>query len=73
MTGPPAGLTRVTVNLIPRAVAVLDEEQERSGQGKTDTINRALQLWGWWQRTVADGGTVQVARADGSLVEVQIF
>lgn len=37
-------LTRITVNLTPRAAAALDRAAERDDMTKTDTINRALIL-----------------------------
>lgn len=38
-------LTKVTVNLTPRAVEALDAASERTRDSKTDTINRALQVY----------------------------
>lgn len=35
-------LTRITVNLTPRAIGVLNAIMARTGDSKTDTINRAL-------------------------------
>lgn len=38
-------LTRVTVNLTPRAVEALDVVRIRTGVGKTDVINGALTVY----------------------------
>jgi hypothetical protein len=38
-------LTKVTVNLTPRAVAALGTACDRTKDSKTDTINRALQVY----------------------------
>jgi hypothetical protein len=38
-------LTKLTVNLIPAAVDALTAAAERCGHSRTDTVNRALQLY----------------------------
>jgi hypothetical protein len=38
-------LMKVTVNLIPRAVEALEAASARTKDSKTDTINRALQVY----------------------------
>lgn len=40
-----AGLTRLTVNLVPRALAALDLAAEHTGDSRTDIVNRALQVY----------------------------
>lgn len=48
MTAPtvdPATLTKVIVNCTPRAMAALDRVTDLTDDSKTDTINRALQLY----------------------------
>lgn len=47
MVAAPGGgqLQRVTVNLIPRALGALHATMTRTGDSKTDTINRALQVY----------------------------
>lgn len=40
-----AGLTKLTVNLIPAAMEALNNTAERLGDTRTDTVNRALQLY----------------------------
>ena len=41
----PEDLTRLTVNLTPRAAAAMDAAAERLGDTKTDTVNRALIIY----------------------------
>ena len=53
-------LERVTVNLTPRASRALESVTVLTGDSKTDTINRALQIYAFLEETVAKGGTVVV-------------
>lgn len=56
-------MQRVTVNLVPRAADALDAAAERTGDNKTDVINRALGVW----VVVLDA----LERSDGRLTVVQ--
>jgi hypothetical protein len=56
-------LHRVTVNLTPRSVEALAEACKLSGDSKTDTINRAIQVSAYLQGIVDSGGALYV-RAD---------
>lgn len=58
-------LERVTVNLIPQASRALAAAVERTGHSKTDTVNRAIQLYDFIVKTQADGNDV-LLRAPGS-------
>ncbi|WP_106399484.1 ribbon-helix-helix domain-containing protein [Actinocorallia populi] len=51
---------RITVNLTPKTTLALDELVKRSGDTKTDTINRALQLYEFLDGVIRDGGKVYV-------------
>ncbi|MFB6392695.1 hypothetical protein [Polymorphospora lycopeni] len=42
---PPDNLTKLTVNLIPSAVAALDTAATRSGDNRTDSLTRAIQVY----------------------------
>lgn len=69
-----ADLTRVTVNLIPRAVKALDSIAGRQGDTRTDSVNRALIGWD----AVLDlmergGGKLTVAHADGTTETVRLL
>lgn len=39
--------TRVTVNLVPRSVAAMNAASEINGDNRTDSINRALQVYAY--------------------------
>lgn len=41
----PTNLTKVTVNLVPRAVTAMEAACTSTKDSKTDTINRALQVY----------------------------
>ncbi len=56
----PSGLTRVTVNLTPRASQALDHATGLTGDSKTDTINRALQFYLMLVEEERKGGNVYV-------------
>jgi hypothetical protein len=71
---PGGGLTRVTVNLTPQAVQALDGLTSRTGYSKTDTINRALQVYMVVQQMLDNGGGhLTVQHIDGSLERVHII
>jgi hypothetical protein len=65
--GPPAkhgsggsGPERVTVNLIPRAAQALHEVSDLTGDSKTDSINRALQVYNYLMTITESGGEILV-------------
>ena len=66
-------LTKVTVNLIPRAVNALEEVSATTGETKTESINRAVQLYAWVHKMLDDGESVQVVSRDGTVRVIQIF
>jgi len=67
-------LTKVTVNLIPRAVTALEEVAEITHDTKTESINRALQLYAWAQKMIESGHSLCVVGPDGKTVtQVQLF
>ena len=67
------GLTKVTVNLVPRASVALDEASAITGDTKTETINRALQLYAWMQKMIDEGNQLVVINADGNKQEIKLF
>lgn len=78
-TEPPAGsgggngLTRVTVNLNRQAVQALEVVSEATGYSKTDTINRALQVYAIVQEIMQrNGGTLHIKHDDGALERIHI-
>ncbi|MFF5115017.1 hypothetical protein [Streptosporangium sp. NPDC000509] len=56
-------LERVTVNLTPRSSRALEEAVEITGDTKTDTINRALQVYSYLERVLQNGGNIYVQEA----------
>ncbi|MEV4123364.1 hypothetical protein [Micromonospora sp. NPDC049645] len=77
--GPPTtrgnggSLTKVTVNLLPRTMAALEEVSESTGDNKTETINRAVQLYAWVQRMIDAGESLRVVSPDGQTREIHMF
>jgi hypothetical protein len=64
---------RVTVNLTPRAVRAMNNLVSWTGYTKTDTINRALQIYEFVQQIVENGGTLHVRRSEGAEPERLTF
>lgn len=72
-SGGGGGLTRVTVNLNRHAVQALEAVSAATGYSKTDTINRALQVYAIVQEIMErDGGALQVRHDDGELERIHI-
>jgi hypothetical protein len=63
------GLERITVNLTSRSSAALVLAVELSGDTKTDTINRALQIYAYLEQVIRDGGSVHVREQNGAELE----
>lgn len=59
------GSGRVTVNLSPRASEALEQLSRMTGESKTDSINKALQLFAYVQQVQSDNGAIYV-REPGS-------
>jgi hypothetical protein len=67
-------LERVTVNLIPRASRALQAVSELTGDTKTDSINRAIQIYAYLEEVAARGGTIHVREsADAEAEKLKIF
>jgi hypothetical protein len=68
-------LERVTVNLIGRASRALEIATELTGDSKTDTINRALQIYAYMEQVTARGGSIYVREAadDSELKRLKVF
>lgn len=55
MTTTPTDLTKVSFNAMPRTVIALESAAERAGINRTDTLNRAVQVYAfaiglsWWR------------------------
>ena len=55
-------LTKLTVNLTPRAVVALDAASATEGLSGTDVVNRALQFWAVVVDERAKGSEVHLVR-----------
>jgi len=67
-------LERVTVNLTARSSRALELATELTGDTKTDTINRALQIYAFLEQICARGGSIYAREsADSELERIKIF
>jgi hypothetical protein len=67
-------LERITVNLTGRASRALELATELTGDTKTDTVNRALQVYAYMEQVTARGGSVYVREAaDSELERLKVF
>ena len=67
-------LERVTVNLTARSSRALEVVTDLTGDTKTDTINRALQIYAFLEQICAGGGSIYAREsADGELERIKIF
>lgn len=64
---------RVTVNLTPRAWHALEATVQRTGDTKTETINRALQVYNYLDELMHSGGAVYVQDPNGKPERLKIF
>jgi hypothetical protein len=48
-------LTKLTVNITPRATAALDEAAEINAETKTNAVNRAIQAYAFLTRMMEEG------------------
>ena len=62
-------LERVTVNLTARASTALELATKLTGDSKTDTINRALQVYALIEQITAKGGSIYIREASDSELE----
>src|SRR5215475_7010303 len=60
---------RLTVNLTTRSSQALDDAVQLTGDTKTDTINKALQLWAHLQHLINAGGAVYFRETKGDDLE----
>lgn len=65
----PSPLERITLNLTPRSQQALAEAVERSGDNKTDVVNRALQLYNYLEDLWRHDGAVYVRQGHGGELE----
>lgn len=69
-----SALERINVNLVPRASQALGQIAALTGDTKTDSINRALQVYAYIEQIIHDGGAVFVQGADDAAPQrIKIF
>jgi hypothetical protein len=56
-------LRRITVNLTPRAWEALEQAVKLTGDSKTDTLNRAIQVYAYLMNITQNDGAVYVRDA----------
>jgi len=65
---------RVTVNVTGRAFGALSLAADLTGDTRTDTLNRALQVYAYLEQVTSRGGSVYVREAADSEMELlEIF
>ncbi|MEV6013390.1 hypothetical protein AB0M29_42395 [Streptomyces sp. NPDC051976] len=65
---------RVTVNLSARSSAALETASGLSGDTKTDTINRAIQVYAYLEEMASRGGELYVQEpGEASPVRLRFF
>jgi hypothetical protein len=52
--------TKVSANLVPRAVAALDLASEITGDSRTDVLNRAVQVYAYLVGMLEEGKHISV-------------
>jgi hypothetical protein len=69
-----SSLERVTVNLSQRTSEAMEQLAGMTGESKTDTINKALQVFAYLQQLQGNGGAVYVREPGSKEVErLKIF
>jgi hypothetical protein len=66
-------LTRLSVNLTPRADAALELAVQLTGDSKTDTVNRALQFYAWMEHGKSEGKSFYIKDENGNMSRIEIF
>lgn len=67
-------LTKLTVNLVARAVAALDDVALLTGDTKTDSVNRAIQVYAFLEREQrTQGKRIFLIDDDNKMERVQLL
>ncbi len=59
------GLTKFTINLVRRAVRALEIATETTGDNRTDTFNRAIQVYAHIVKAEKEGKAIYLVGPDG--------
>ena len=62
-------LERVTVNLVARASQALQRVSDITGDSKTDSINRAIQIYAYLEDITSRGGSIYVRESANSEIQ----
>lgn len=65
-------LTRITINLIPGAASALEEVSAAENLSRTDTVNRAIQVYEFIVKQKMFGKELLLRAEDGSVERVHI-
>lgn len=68
-SGGGGSLERVTVNLTARASRALQQLSDLTDDTKTDSINRAIQIYAYLEEITSRGGTIYVKDSGSDQVE----
>ena len=63
-------MERVTVNLVARASRALQLVSDLTGDTKTDSINRAIQVYAYLEEIVSNGGDIYVRESKDSELQL---
>jgi|SRR5260370_42305593 len=63
-------LERVTVNLVARASAALQRLSDRTGDSRTDIINRAILVYDFTNEITSRGGAIYVRESKSSELQL---
>lgn len=66
-------LTKFTVNLVPKAVASLQEAAQLGGISRSDVVNRALQAYVFLLREQEDGAQILLRDKTGDVNVVRFL
>lgn len=63
-------LDRVTVNLVRRASEALQRVSDRTGDTKTDCLNRAVQIYDYLDEITSQGGDIYIRESKDSELQL---
>lgn len=63
----PNNITKLSLNMCPRAMTAIEVAADLTGDSQTDVVNRAVQLYALHAKTVAEGGRFVVQDRDRNL------
>jgi len=70
---PKQDLVRLTINLIPRAYAAMVLASEITGDSRTDTVNRAVQLYAYVEHELSQGSEILIRDKTGETSRIKML